>query len=153
MRTDLIALFEEKCGISYERFVALVFGASSRYTLPVTEQDVLGEQPYLPPTFFNQTHATPSEIEAFFNLTGATLDNLKTRLEATSRSTDFSPIQATPLLRHADGTSLCLDPAFLLDKAGKGLFWTLRERLTDREGETFKNLWGLLSEEYLHWLW
>ena len=29
----------------------------------------------------------------------------------------------------------------------------MRARLDDREGEKLKNFWGVLSEEYLHWLW
>jgi hypothetical protein len=153
LHVDLSTMFKEKCGISYERFVALVFGATTRYTLPMSEEALVGAHPYLPASFYNSTNATSSEVASFFRLTAATLEGLKARLQGTTRPTDFSPLQAYPLLRHADGACLCLDPAFLQDKAGKGLFWTLRAALTASEGEKLKNLWGLLSEEYLHWLW
>jgi hypothetical protein len=153
LNTDLLTMFRDKCGIPYERFVGLVFGASSRYTLPMPEQALIGEGPYLRPDFFRTTNATTSEVEAFFELVSADSGDLKDRLKNSPHPTDFSPFQASPLLRHADGACLCLDPAFLQDKAGKGLFWTLRAKLNNPEGEKLKNLWGLLAEEYLHWLW
>jgi hypothetical protein len=150
---DVRETFASRCGLSYERFSALVFGAATKYMVAVSDEQLIGEYAYLLPNFFSPTNATKEELDAFFQLTAAGPEDLRTRLGGTQRATDFSPIQNTPLLRHPDGTHLCLDPGLLLDKAGRGLFWTIRSRLDDSEGERLKNFWGVLCEEYLHWLW
>ncbi len=74
-------------------------------------------------------------------------------LNSLRRATDFTPIQARPLLR-IDGGHLCLEATYVFEKAGRAFFWMLRDIYVDENVvKQLMRLWGRIFESYHDWIW
>ncbi|HUQ93439.1 MAG TPA: hypothetical protein VM120_17285, partial [Bryobacteraceae bacterium] len=80
-------------------------------------------------------------------------EDIKRAFLSATAPTDMTPIQRRPLLRLNDGRFLVLDTAFLLDKTGPGVFWTMRDFLDRKEADRAFEFRGVLLEAYAHWFW
>jgi hypothetical protein len=149
---DLRAEYCSRFGMTFERFCALVVAVSTRFALPQGDKELFSTGPCLGADFFRNTTVPPEEIEAFFVATARTEEQMKRLLEEAAGPVNFDPIQRFPLVALSDGSRICLDPAYLLEKAGKSFYWTLRSIYDDAEGSRLKEFWGAMLEEYLHWL-
>jgi hypothetical protein len=69
------------------------------------------------------------------------------------RPLDASPIQRKPMLCTAPGKYVCLDAAFLLEKAGKAFFWVCRELPSVKDGDALLRFSGAVFEAYFTWVW
>jgi hypothetical protein len=150
---DFPALFAERVKMPYRTFCALALAVAGKPMLADQLGGLLGDEFLIPPTYLSQTTFPPEDVKRFLALIAAERTDLRDAARRATLPTDVSPIQRRPLLRLDDGRFLVLDTAYLLDKAGSGIFWTLREFLTDKEaGRAFEFL-GELLEQYLHWYW
>ena len=146
---DLAERFDETVGISPRRFAELALIVGSLY-LPVTQASFITDDPafFLRREYFANTKLSEEQITAFLSLTSKS----DTELAAIAASRGIRPIadttlfQAYPLIGLPNGQYFCLDLASLLDKAGRGLYWTIAVGNADRLGGTY----GKLFESYLH---
>src|SRR5207244_4183510 len=75
----------------------------------------------------------------------------KVRKSSSSRpGDDLTIFQAFPLIEIADGLYTCLDPGFLIEKAGRGLFWILFTALHDHQRNKLATFWGAVFEVYVN---
>lgn len=150
---DFPSLFAERVKMPYRTFCALALAVTVKPMLADQLGGLLGDDFLIPPTYLSKTTFPPEYVKRFLALIATDYADLRDAVQGTTLPTDVSPIQRRPLLRLDDGRFLVLDTAYLLDKAGSGVFWTLREFLTDREaGRAFEFL-GELLEQYAHWFW
>lgn len=150
---DFPALFAERVKMPYRRYCLLALAVTTKPMLAEELGDLMGDDFFLTHTYFSTTSFPPEEVERFLDLIASDHPDLCDALQHTTLPTDVSPIQRRPLLRLADGRFLVLDTAFLLDKAGSGVFWTLREFLTKEEAGSALEFLGVLLEKYAHWFW
>ena len=150
---DFPTLFAERVKMPYRRFCTLALAVTAKPMLSDQFGGLLGDNFFLTHTYLSKTAFPAEDVERFLSLIAMGRDDLCHALQRTSLATDVSPIQRRPLLRLDDGRFIALDTAFLLDKAGIGLFWTLREFLNDKEGARAFEFLGVLLERYAHWFW
>jgi hypothetical protein len=66
---------------------------------------------------------------------------------------DLTVLQKFPLMRIGPGVYVCLDPGFLLDKAGRGAVWSLISQVADRRLQgRILSFWGTLFEQYVNFV-
>jgi hypothetical protein len=65
---------------------------------------------------------------------------------------DLVLFRATPLVKLPNGLYICVDPAILLEKIFAGVQWTIHDHLPAERREGLFKAWGLLCEEYVHWV-
>jgi len=58
--------------------------------------------------------------------------------------------QAYPLVEIARDIHTCLDPGFLVEKAGRGLFWTIFSELQSKQRNRLFSFWGAVFEVYVN---
>jgi hypothetical protein len=64
---------------------------------------------------------------------------------------DFTVLQRFSFLEVLKDVFVCVDPGFLVEKAGRGLYWTLFSELpNNKEREKLAAFWGRLFEEYIN---
>jgi hypothetical protein len=65
---------------------------------------------------------------------------------------DFLIFQRYPLIEFQTGSFLCIDPGFLLDKAGRSLYWTLHDRQPRNRRLALLTYWSEMIERYVQYL-
>ena len=65
---------------------------------------------------------------------------------------DFVPFRSKPLVRLYQGRFSPIDLAFILEKVHTGVQWTIHDGLPARRRGALFQAWGVLFEEYVHWL-
>src|ERR1700730_17082267 len=63
---------------------------------------------------------------------------------------DFTLFPAYPLVEIARDIYTCLDPGFLVEKAGRGLFWTISSALQSKQKNRLLSFWGAVFEVYVN---
>ncbi len=65
---------------------------------------------------------------------------------------DFLIFQEHPLIEFAPNQHLCIDPGFLLEKAGRSFYWTLHTKTAPTERKHLLGYWATIVEKYAQWL-
>jgi hypothetical protein len=152
---DIHAFFEQGAALSVARFHELTFATC------VVARPRAGLSPSPPDsTAFGeaaiQGHggATPEELRAFLSALSLRPDELRQRLlrpEERPATLNFSTFRDRPLVQVADGIYRVIDPEFLLNKLGDGVFWYLhRGAQNESKVNELRGWWGGLFEEYTH---
>lgn len=148
---DIAAMFTAATGIKARQFCELAFGAAVRFITNVeTQLNDPSTAFLLTPTYFQQTAVAEDDIRTFFARLSTTPADLQAQSRQNGPGADFRAFQRNPLIEYTAGTYLCIDPGFLLDKAGSSLYWTLHEA-TNRRQDLLTSWCGLI-EFYVHWL-
>jgi len=151
---DLPELFLEHLGIGLREFCELVFAAATRYLVPKTNELLSSpEALLLRPAFFRNTRIPPEKVRTFLSKVALAADRYREELKRLQErpGDDFSVLQRFSFLEVLQDVFICLDPGFLVEKAGRGLYWTLFSELpTNREREKLAAFWGRLFEEYIN---
>ncbi len=146
---DLAARFEQVIGVSPRCFAELALLAGALY-VPVEGASFIVDDPafFLRREFFAKTSMTAEQISAFLAGTARTDEELSQLASARGPRplADTTVFQAYPLIRRTEEECFCLDLASLLDKAGRGLYWTIATGNALALGGTY----GKLFEAYLH---
>jgi hypothetical protein len=148
---DVEAMFCGSMGMSHLSFSELVFGCSTKF-LNLEVGDVLSADRLVLRTTFFQNSVVPEEtVKTFFEKIGISEFKLANKVKASARpGDDFTIFQAFPLVQFVDGAYMCLDPGFLVEKAGRGLYWTMFQELSDQDRASLATFWGAVFEEYVN---
>jgi hypothetical protein len=142
---------EALLGYTIEEYCDLAFASAMK---PMTDEPTdlaTFELTGLTPSHFRTTNIPPERAQAFLQSISTTEKTLATTIaqeKALERS--LTIFRTTPLLDH-DGSFVPLDIGFVLDKAGRGLFWTALKKSTDaKERNQLLIDWGTLHEHHLN---
>jgi hypothetical protein len=149
---DVKALFQSSMGLSYRTFSQLVFGCSTKF-LDIKIEDFSSPETLILRTSFFQKSTVPSETaQQFFRKMTIPESVLaeKVRNSTTRPEDDFTMFQAFPLIEIARGIYTCLDPGFLVEKAGRGLYWTMFSEIPSEQRGELASFWGAIFETYVN---
>ncbi len=146
---DVEAMFCASMGLSHLSFSQLVFGCSTKF-LNLEVGDALSpDRLVLRTTFFRNSVVPEKTVRTFFEKIGISEQELADKVKDSARpGDDFTIFQAFPLVQFVDGAYMCLDPGFLVEKAGRGLYWTMFGELSDKDRAGLATFWGAVFEEY-----
>jgi hypothetical protein len=152
---DLPALFQEHFEFDQGTFCELVFGCASRFLNPKLEDlESDPEMAVLRSTYFGKSLIPVDTIARFFtNLTvteSVFVENVKA--SKSRPGDDLTIFQAFPLIEIVKDIYVCLDPGFLMDKAGRGLYWSLFGKVQDDQRGKLATFWGAVFESYVNYI-
>ena len=150
---DLPKLFEDHFGFSAKTFCQLIFGCATK-SLQVTPEKLQSAPDALiiRDTFFQRSAIPGQTVEMFFNrvtVTEAKFSNL-IQGAASRPGDDLTIIQNLPLIEIVPKRYLCLDPGFLIEKAGRGFYWNLFSQLNTTLQDSLPSFWGYVFESYVN---
>jgi hypothetical protein len=147
---DLIRRFTSATGLPPRDFIALAYTASIQHL--TTKRSTL--RPFiLTPNYLAHESIPPSHVTAFLEHASITTQALSNESYAHPTTTpDFLSFQRHPLIEVQPGGYVTIDPGFLLDKAGRSLYWTLHDATPPADRHHLLTYWSMLIERYIHWL-
>jgi hypothetical protein len=159
---DIEGDFARITGISIETYLGHVF-AIWAYIDAHTPALLAGDLQAIvnhPETSLRNTGVDIAEFKATLRQLSRTPAQAREQLmnaRATPPYFDFVLFQDYPLIEFPDGFFWPLDPGFLIDKFGEGIFWLLHRPIPGFSAEQtrdrnlhFRQWWGRLFEEYVH---
>jgi hypothetical protein len=148
---DVQSLFSSSIGVSHSRFSQLVFGCSTKF-LGIKIEDLQAPNAMVVrPSFFQKSTIPVETASQFFGKLAVSLKVLAEKIRSSERpANDFTLLQAFPFLELASGIYTCLDPGFLIEKAGRGLFWTLFSEVSVENKNKLASFWGAIFETYVN---
>jgi len=155
---DFQAEFTRLTGIALEHWLHIVFAIYTHYLQGGNIFQPHLEFSFIDPTVFTgQSHLSPLELDAVLKTVSGTLTELRGQIaqEATTDARfDFVPFRAKPLVPIATNRLACIDLAFVLEKLHTGVHWVMHDAYSNRgpERDDLFRAWGILFEEYVHWL-
>ena len=107
--------------------------------------------PTIAPQHFSTTSISPTDAATFLQSIGSDEDEFSRAIaDSKAHKADLTVFRDKPMLRFAD-TFATLDVGFVLDKAGRSLFWTALKNSNDNdERERLLAQWGELIELYMN---
>lgn len=153
---DLLASFQNHLGLDASIFCELCFGCSSKFlNIKLEELEANPELAVLRRnTFFSKSQVPNEQATHFFQkLTISEPDFVKKVNESKERpANDLTIFQAFPLVEIANDVFVCLDPGFLVDKAGRSLYWTLFFQIPEDQRGKLASFWGAVFESYVNYV-
>jgi hypothetical protein len=156
-RSDFVDIgrrFEELFGLPYPTFCRLIFGCATKF-LDIQVNDLRSPNALvLKETFFQRSTVSLERARKFFEMFAISDAHLANEIKASASrpGDDFTILQGSPLLMLAPDLYTCFDPGFLVDKAGRSLYWTLFSALPENEKTKLGSFWGAVFEEYVNQL-
>jgi hypothetical protein len=151
---DLEREFSRATGLSPRQFVELCLVIGTPYRM-ITAASLVAEDP----TFsvdkdrFANMMVSEGDLTAFFATVARTAQELADFLptQGDRPLADTTVFQSWPIIRMADGERYyCCDLASLMDKTGRGLYWTLFNAADKATKGKLGGTYGLAFEAYLH---
>jgi len=152
---DLSSLFQQYLGLSHTIFCAMIFGAATRFLNVKLEHLQDPEALVMRSTFFQKTGLKANTIAQFFQKTTIDVPTLARRIQEDRErpKDDLTVFQQSPLIEIAPAVYSCLDPGFLVDKAGRGFYWTMFFEIGDRGLRArLASFWGDVFQEYVNYV-
>ncbi|HWY69888.1 MAG TPA: hypothetical protein VNX88_14550 [Terriglobales bacterium] len=154
-RSDFVpvnAEFEKAMGNSYTAFSELVFGCATKFLNVRLEDLPSPEAMILRGTFFQKSAIPPDKAKRFFDKITIPEPELANKIRSSSDrpGDDLTLFQAHPLIEVGSSIYTCLDPGFLVGKAGRGLFWTIFSELESKQRSRLFSFWGAVFELYVN---
>jgi hypothetical protein len=150
---DLANLFNERFKISATTFCELVFGCATK-SLDVSPEKLESapEALVLRDTYFQHSKVPPESVAQFFRKVAITEAELASRIrESQNRpGDDLTLLQQFPMIEIVQGRFLCLDPGFLVEKAGTGFYWALFSEVSPNLRDKLPGFWGSVFETYVN---
>jgi hypothetical protein len=148
--------FNGLVGIPLERWLFVIFAI---YTYFLNGANPLDPHPEFmlinPEKFCGESGITRAELDTVLATISIPTAELKSAIEnetSTDPRHDFVAFRSKPLLRVEEGKLLPADLAFIVEKCHTGVQWALHDKLPIKRRQTVFNAWGVLFEEYVHWL-
>jgi hypothetical protein len=137
-------------GYEINNYIDLTFGSvNNSITNVFTTPGQFQIDPILP-EHFSRTSIAPETAARFLESFSGDEATLSTAIRNNSaHKADLTIFRDKPLLRHNNGY-IALDAGFVLDKAGKSLFWTAIKNAPSGEREGLLSAWGDLFELYVN---
>ncbi len=149
---DLEGKFAAALGVSAREFAEFAFGASTAF-ITNTEQQFHSAGFVLESNYFDRLVGETPTGRILKELS-VPLKGLKAECAASEKfPNNFLVFRRHPLIEFAENRFLCLDPGFLLDKAGRSLYWTLHDAEVDQKARLqMLSYWASVVERYVDWL-
>jgi hypothetical protein len=148
--------FNELVGIPLERWLFVIFAIYAYFLNGANPLDPHPEYMLMNPKFFcGESGITQAELDTVVATISTSMTELKFAIQnetSTDPRHDFVSFRSRPLLRVEEGKLLPADLAFVLEKCHTGVQWTIHDKLPIKRRQTVFNAWGVLFEEYVHWL-
>ncbi len=137
-------------GYDVTRYCDLAFASAMKPLAAQTE----GVENYrvvtIAPANFATTTIPVETAEQFLNSMAAGEQDFRDKIvDDDGYASDFTVFRERPFLRR-EADLVPLDLGFVLDKAGRSLFWTALKNCPEGERETLLRQWGHLFESYVH---
>ena len=143
--------FRNSRGLTPQTFCEFVFCAGTKFITNLAEQNNSAGL-VLTPEYFQHTRVRDG-LEGFLGQYSITLRDLMTKhREKPTLDDDFIIFQDRPLIEFAPDHHMCIDPGFLLDKAGRSFYWTLHNNTASNRRKHLLGYWATLIERYAQWL-
>jgi hypothetical protein len=148
---DLRATFEHATGLSPQTFCEFVFCVTTKFIINLEQQNGPAGL-VITPEYFQHTRVRDG-LTLFLQQYALTLEALQAedrRLPAPND--DFTIFRRHPLIEFAPGLYMCIDPGFLLEKAGRAFYWTLHGHTPAAQRVHLLGYWAHLIERYVCWM-
>jgi hypothetical protein len=134
-------------------FSELVFCTAAKFLTNLAKQNTL-DGLILTPEYFQHTSIPTDTLATFLKDHTISIDDLqhRARSRAESHDSDFLLFQDRPLIEFASNRYLCIDPGFLLEKAGRSFYWTLHAASPPDRRTHLLGYWASIVEKYAQWL-
>jgi hypothetical protein len=130
---DIADTFRTATGISPRQFCQLSFSVAVKFITNVeTHMNDPGDAFLLTTRYFQHSAAPAQDVQTFLARLTTTPAALRQQAQRDTHGADFLMFQRCPPVEYEAGTYLCIDPGFLLDKAGPSLYWILHEATNRR---------------------
>jgi hypothetical protein len=137
-------------GYRVTEYCDLAFACAMKPLAAATETTESYQVVALAPGNFATTTITPDAAEQFLNSIAAEEQDFVASLGASGvQATDFTIFRDRPLLRRGV-EFIPVDHGFVLDKAGRSLFWTAIKNCPAAQRESLLQRWGELFERYIN---
>jgi hypothetical protein len=141
-------------GLSPRQFVQLCLVVGGPYRM-ITAASLVADDPtfFVDRNRFANMMVSEGDLTAFFATVARTAQELADYLPAQGDRplADTTVFQSWPVIRMADGERYyCCDVASLMDKTGRGLYWTLFNAADKATKWKLGGTYGLAFEAYLH---
>jgi hypothetical protein len=151
---DLEAEFSRATGLSPRQFIELCLVIGTPYRM-MNAGSLIADDPtfFVNKNRFGNMKLTDAELSAFFGTVARTAQELADYLPTQGERplADTTVFQAWPVIRAADGERYyCCDVASLMDKTGRGLYWTLFGAADQPTKGKLGGTYGRAFEAYLH---
>jgi hypothetical protein len=150
---DLQKEFTAATGLTPRQFVGLCLVIGIPYRL-VTAASLVSDDPgfYIERQRFANIRISEDELSAFFRTIARTATELADFLPTQGNRplADTTVFQSWPFIRTDEERYYCLDVASLMDKTGRGLYWTLFGTTDKGTKARLGGTYGLAFETYLH---
>jgi hypothetical protein len=155
-RTDFVdvqQLFQRSFEMSVQSFCELVFACTTRFLDTSPEKLVDSASALvLRRDYFRNSQVAPENVSRFFKKLAIPEAELARRIQESQDrpGDDLTLLQQFPLVEIVPDAFLCVDPGFLIEKAGRGLYWALFSELSSKEKSKLPGFWGAVFEAYVN---
>jgi hypothetical protein len=156
---NLGAEFRKATGLSLERYRDLIFLTLLVYSVPDREQMLASPNLFLlsRSSSFQDCKIPKREIKRYLKCVSAGLAELRTLLMEQKKQFpsvkpqyNFVTFRTFPLVELEGESLICVDPAFLVEKLGAGVYHTIRDSmLSQKNKERASSTFGYLFEDYV----
>jgi hypothetical protein len=151
---DLEMEFSYATGLSPRQFVELCLVIGTPYRM-ITAASLVADDPtfFVDKNRFANMMVSKGDLTAFFATVARSAQELADFLptQGDRPLADTTVFQSWPIIRMADGERYyCCDVASLMDKTGRGLYWTLFNAADKAIKGNLGGTYGLAFEAYLH---
>jgi hypothetical protein len=149
---DIRGLFQEHFGFSHQIFCELIFGCATRSLDVSPDRLDSPEALILRDTFFEKSKISADVVKQFFTNVAVSDEELSRKIqESQSRpGDDLTVFQQFPLVEIVPKRFLFVDPGFLVEKAGRGLYWALFSAISGSAKIKLPGFWGKIFESYVN---
>jgi hypothetical protein len=145
---DLAAEFTQSTGLTPQTFCEFVFCAATKFVTNLGEQNNEAGL-VLTPDHFQHTRVKEG-LAGFLRKYSIQLVDLQAaHRQIPTLDDDFIIFQDRPLIEFAPYHYMCIDPGFLLDKAGRSFYWTLHSNTAPDQRKHLLGYWATLVERYV----
>lgn len=148
--------FNELVGIPLERWLFVIFAIYAYFLNGANPLDPHPEYMLINPGIFcGESGISQAELDTVLATISIPTAELKSAIDnetSTDPRHDFVAFRSKPLLRIEERKLLPVDLAFVVEKCHTGVQWTIHDKLPIKRRQTAFNAWGVLFEEYVHWL-
>jgi hypothetical protein len=151
---DLAEEFSRATGLSPRQFIELCLVIGTPYRM-VNAGSLIADDPtfFIDKNRFSKMNLSDAEMTSFFGTVARTAQELADYLPTQGERpfADTTVFQSWPVIRAADSERYyCCDVASLMDKTGRGLYWTLFGTASKFIKGKLGGTYGRAFESYLH---
>jgi hypothetical protein len=153
---DFESEFQKGVGLSLERWLLVVFAIYAYFSNIGSPLNADPNYMQINPSIFRgESGITQEELEIVLGTISSTTEEIRAGILAEAQTDpryDLVSFRSAPLVRLEPQKLVPIDTTFILEKCHTGVQWILHDALPAKMRQTLFNVWGVLFEEYVHWL-